>query len=64
MSGCRAHKRLISADCLKHVEASAFTSVFKQGWLRLNEKFPFLSGADGWLVKGRIASYARVAFLI
>jgi len=29
------------------VEASSFPSVFKEGWLRLNKKFPFLSGADG-----------------
>ena len=29
------------------VEASSFPSVFKEGWLRLNKKIPFLSGADG-----------------
>jgi hypothetical protein len=29
------------------VEASSFPSVFKEGWLRLNKKVPFLSGADG-----------------
>jgi hypothetical protein len=28
------------------VEASSFPSVFKEGWLRLNKKVPFLSGAD------------------
>ena len=55
MSGCRAHKHLISGDCLRQatsksmtaVEASSFPSVFKEGWLRLNKKVPFLSGADG-----------------
>ena len=42
-----------------------FPSVFKEGWLRLNKKNPFLSGADGVVSKGRVASlYARVAFLI
>jgi len=25
---------------------SSFPSVFKEGWLRLNKKVPFLSGAD------------------
>ena len=25
----------------------SFPSVFKEGWLRLNKKIPFLSGADG-----------------
>jgi hypothetical protein len=24
-----------------------FPSVFKEGWLRLNKKLPFFSGADG-----------------
>jgi len=28
------------------VEARSFPSVFKEGWLRLNKKIPFLSGAD------------------
>jgi len=47
------------------VEASSFPSVFKEGWLRLNKKFPFLGGADGGLVKGRVASlYVREAHLI
>jgi len=29
------------------VEVGSFPSVFKEGWLRLNKKIPFLSGADG-----------------
>ena len=33
------------------VEASPFPSVFKEGWLRLNKKIPFLSGADGVVSK-------------
>ena len=31
-------------------ETGPFPSVFKEGWLRLDKKVPFLSGADGWLV--------------
>src|SRR5215831_11122282 len=33
------------------VEASSFPSVFKEGWLRLNKKVPFLNGADGVVSK-------------
>src|SRR5262249_21235724 len=33
------------------VEASSFPSVFKEGWLRLNKKIPYLSGADGVVSK-------------
>src|SRR5215475_1892091 len=33
------------------VEASSFPSVFKEGWLRLNKKIPFLSSADGVVSK-------------
>src|SRR5215831_13741702 len=33
------------------LEASSFPSVFKEGWLRLNKKAPFLSGADGVVSK-------------
>jgi len=33
------------------VEASSFPSVFKEGWLRLDKKVPFLSGADGVVSK-------------
>ena len=33
------------------VEASSFPSVFKEGWLRLNKKAPFLRGADGVVSK-------------
>jgi len=33
------------------LEASSFPSVFKEGWLRLNKKVPFLSGADGVVSK-------------
>ena len=33
------------------VEVSSFPSVFKEGWLRLNKKVPFLSGADGVVSK-------------
>jgi len=33
------------------VEASSFPSVFKEGWLRLNKKIPFLCGADGVVSK-------------
>src|SRR5262245_63193767 len=59
MSVCGAHKHLISGDCLRQaisksitaVEASSFPSVFKEGWLRLNKKVPFLSGADGVVSK-------------
>src|SRR5262245_53511454 len=54
MSACGAHKHLISGECLSQaisksmtaLEASSFPSVFKEGWLRLNKKVPFLSGAD------------------
>src|SRR5215470_3256266 len=59
MSDCSAHKRLISDNCpsqaisksITAVEASSFPSVFKEGWLRLNKKAPFLSGADGVVSK-------------
>jgi hypothetical protein len=52
---------LISVDCLRqaisksatYVEASSFPSVFKEGWLRLNKKIPFLSGADGREARAR-----------
>jgi len=38
---------------------------FKEGWLRLNKKFLFLSSADGVVSKCRVASlYARVALPI
>src|SRR5215475_958069 len=58
MSGCGAHNRLISGDCpsqailksMTAVEVSSFPSVFKEGWLRLNKKVPFLS-ADGVVSK-------------
>jgi hypothetical protein len=33
------------------VVAGPFPSVFKEGWLRLNKKIPFLSGADGVVSK-------------
>jgi len=54
-----AHKHLISGKCLSQaisksmtaLGASSFLSVFKEGWLRLNKKFPFLSGADGVVSK-------------
>src|SRR5215475_15535469 len=54
MSDCSAHKRLIFGDSpsqaisksMTALEASSFPSVFKEGWLRLNKKVPFLSGAD------------------
>jgi hypothetical protein len=29
------------------MQVPPFPSVFKEGWLRLNKKIPFLSGADG-----------------
>jgi hypothetical protein len=29
------------------VVTAPFPSVFNEGWLRLNKKIPFLSGADG-----------------
>src|SRR5215471_6489951 len=48
------------------VEASSFPSVFKEGWLRLNKRIPFLSGADG-VVSKRSRSLLiniRVAHLI
>jgi len=48
------------------VEASSVPSVFKEGWLRLNKKIPFLSGADG-VVSKRSRSLLiniRVAHLI
>jgi len=32
-------------------ETGPFPSVFKEGWLRLNKKVPFLSGADGVVCK-------------
>src|SRR5215472_4368219 len=32
-------------------ETGPFPSVFKEGWLRLNKKVPFLSGADGVVSK-------------
>src|SRR5262245_17089950 len=59
MSGCGAHKHLISGECLSQaisksitaLEASSFPSVFKEGWLRLNKRVPFLSGADGVVSK-------------
>src|SRR5215813_4020439 len=59
MSECGAHKHLISGECLSQaisksmtaVEASSFPSVFKEGWLRLNKKVPFLNGADGVVSK-------------
>src|SRR5215470_14881392 len=59
MSGCGAHKHLVSGECLSQaisksmtaLEASSFPSVFKEGWLRLNKKVPFLSGADGVVSK-------------
>src|SRR5215831_17882528 len=59
MNGCGAHKDLISGECLSQaisksmtaLEASSFPSVFKEGWLRLNKKVPFLSGADGVVSK-------------
>ena len=34
-------------------EAVPFPSVFKEGWLRLDKKFPFLSGADGREARAR-----------
>src|SRR5215467_2315875 len=53
------NKHLISGECLRQaisksmtaLEASSFPSVFKEGWLRLNKKVPFLSGADGVVSK-------------
>ena len=33
------------------LEGLPFPSVFKEGWLRLNKKVPFLSGADGVVSK-------------
>ena len=64
MSGCGAHKHVIAGECLSQaisksmtaLEASSFPSVFKEGWLRLNKKASFLSGADGVVSKGRVAS--------
>src|SRR5262245_36033677 len=47
-------------------EAGSFPSVFKEGWLRLKKKVPFLSGADG-VVSKRSRSLLlniRVAHLI
>src|SRR5215475_14800061 len=41
MSGCEAISKSRTA-----LEASSFPSVFKEGWLRLSKKVPFLSGAD------------------
>src|SRR5262249_10497645 len=49
----------LSGECLSQailksmiaLEASSFPSVFKEGWLRLNKKVPFLSGADGVVSK-------------
>ena len=35
-------------------ERGSFPSVFKEGWLRLNKKIPFLSGADG-VVRNKVA---------
>src|SRR5215467_14719299 len=73
MSECGAHKHLISGDCLRQaisksmtaVEASSFPSVFKEGWLRLNKKVPFFSGADGVVRKrSRSLINIRVAHLI
>jgi len=32
-------------------ETGPFPSVFKEGWLRLNKKVPFLSGADEVVIK-------------
>ena len=60
MSDCSANKRLISGDC------PTFPSVFKEGWLRLNKKIPFLNGADG-VVSKRSRSFLidiRVAHFI
>jgi len=48
------------------VEASSFPSFFKEGWLRLIKKVPFLNGADG-VVSKRSRSLLmdiRVAHLI
>src|SRR5215475_4821707 len=36
---------------MTHVEASSIPCVFKEGWLRLNKKIPFLTGADGVVSK-------------
>jgi len=47
-------------------EDSSFPSVFKEAWLRLNKKVPYLSGADG-VVSKRSRSLIiniRVAHLI
>ena len=35
-------------------ERGPFPSVFKEGWLRLNKKIPFLRGADG-VVSNKVA---------
>src|SRR5262249_47147837 len=51
----------ISGDCpsqaisksMTALEASSFPSVFKEGWLRLNKKVPFLGGADGREARAR-----------
>src|SRR5215468_3766862 len=59
MRGRGAHKHLVSGECLSQaisksmtaLEANSFPSVFKEGWLRLNKKVPFLSGADGVVSK-------------
>src|SRR5215470_15003001 len=67
MSGCGAHKHLVSGECLSQaisksmtaLEAISFPSVFKEGWLRLNKKVPFLSGADG--VVGKFQQKLRCA---
>jgi len=35
------------ADVLEMIAVGPSPLLFKEGWLRLNKKIPFLSGADG-----------------
>ena len=44
------------------VQASTFPSVFKEGWLRVNKKIPFLRAQPGWLVNSiKIRCAARAS---
>jgi len=43
------------------VRASPFPSVFKEGWLRLNKKIPFLSGVNGVVSKFKQKNKVRFA---
>ena len=62
------HKRLISGDCPNQAISKSMTPVelrsfpvFKEGSLSHNKKIPFLSGADGVVIKADGVVIKKVA---